>query len=79
MRRKPNFDPQRGDWLDVRRGAWQFLKFGRVWLTESDMRPCRWLENRVGKPASTRHRNKFFAKRPNRANYNYLELREFEA
>jgi hypothetical protein len=73
MRRKPVYDVQRGDWSAVRRGAWQFMKFDRVWITSSDYRPCRWLETRAER---SKHVKRTHLKRVNRNDYNYLELRE---
>lgn len=73
MRRKPSYDVQRGDWKDVRRGAWQFLKFGRTWITQSDYRPCRWLEVRADR---AKHVKRTHPKTVNRSNYNYLYLRD---
>ena len=73
MRRKPDYDVQRGDWNDVRRGAWRFLKWGRAWIAPSDYRPCRWLETRAER---AKHVKRTHPKIVNRSDYNYLYLRD---
>lgn len=74
MRRKPDYDAQRGDWKDVRRGAWRFIRWGKSWITTPDCRPCRWLDLRAERAD---HVKRTYKKRVDRSDHIFLHLRDY--